>query len=169
MSSVRELEIRPPKAPFLGLACERLGQSLLNPPNVKGWEGGESWISSSTLQSRANLARLLVLGVGPEFQEPSARGSKRSAFSRILKRMRRWKPDIDIETLTGNATTSAGAIAALCDRFLPIQPAESVLTRLRQYVDPMEDDGFDPGRPGIRKLLLEALHMILCLPESHLS
>jgi uncharacterized protein (DUF1800 family) len=32
-----------------------LGHSLFFPPNVKGWDGGRSWINSSTLLGRANL------------------------------------------------------------------------------------------------------------------
>lgn len=32
-----------------------LGQSLFFPPNVKGWDGGRSWINTSTLLGRANL------------------------------------------------------------------------------------------------------------------
>lgn len=39
----------------LATALKRLGQSLFNPPNVKGWPGGRSWINSSTLIGRANL------------------------------------------------------------------------------------------------------------------
>jgi uncharacterized protein (DUF1800 family) len=38
----------------------RMGQSLFFPPNVKGWEGGRTWINASTLLSRANsVTRLL--------------------------------------------------------------------------------------------------------------
>jgi Protein of unknown function (DUF1800) len=37
-----------------------LGQSLFYPPNVKGWDGGRTWINSSTLLARANLVRKLV-------------------------------------------------------------------------------------------------------------
>lgn len=29
-----------------------LGQSILNPPNVKGWPGGRSWVSTSTISQR---------------------------------------------------------------------------------------------------------------------
>ena len=36
-----------------------LGQELFNPPNVKGWDGGKAWISTSTLLARYNLAGLL--------------------------------------------------------------------------------------------------------------
>lgn len=32
-----------------------LGQGLFYPPNVKGWDGGRTWINSSTLLGRSNL------------------------------------------------------------------------------------------------------------------
>ena len=37
-----------------------LGQELLNPPDVAGWPGGISWINSTTLLQRANMANLLT-------------------------------------------------------------------------------------------------------------
>jgi uncharacterized protein (DUF1800 family) len=37
-----------------------LGQMPLFPPNVKGWNGGRSWIDSSSLLGRANLVRAIV-------------------------------------------------------------------------------------------------------------
>jgi uncharacterized protein (DUF1800 family) len=43
---------------------EQLGQVLFAPPNVKGWDGGRAWISSSTLLLRYNLAGTLVRGGG---------------------------------------------------------------------------------------------------------
>lgn len=47
----------------LGFVADRLrtiGQSVFFPPNVKGWEGGRSWINSSTLAGRANLIYELI-------------------------------------------------------------------------------------------------------------
>jgi uncharacterized protein (DUF1800 family) len=38
----------------------QLGQGVFFPPNVKGWDGGRTWINSSTLIGRANLVRRLV-------------------------------------------------------------------------------------------------------------
>ena len=35
----------------------QLGQEVFYPPNVKGWDGGRTWINSSTLLGRANLVR----------------------------------------------------------------------------------------------------------------
>ncbi len=37
-----------------------LGQRLFAPPNVKGWDEGESWITTSSLMQRGNLAGLLL-------------------------------------------------------------------------------------------------------------
>jgi uncharacterized protein (DUF1800 family) len=51
----------------LGGALAGLGQSLFQPPNVKGWDGGRAWINSSSLLSRANVVRQLVLGGGTRF------------------------------------------------------------------------------------------------------
>lgn len=45
---------------FLTNRLRSLGQSVLFPPNVKGWEGGRAWINSSTLIGRANLIYELV-------------------------------------------------------------------------------------------------------------
>ncbi|MCA9176223.1 MAG: DUF1800 domain-containing protein [Planctomycetales bacterium] len=38
-----------------------VGQGLYFPPNVKGWDGGRTWINTSTLLGRANLARDISL------------------------------------------------------------------------------------------------------------
>lgn len=37
----------------------RMGQTLLQPPNVAGWPGGRSWINSSTLLERVNWAHTI--------------------------------------------------------------------------------------------------------------
>lgn len=38
----------------------KLGHGLFYPPNVKGWDGGRTWINSSTLLGRSNLIRKLI-------------------------------------------------------------------------------------------------------------
>jgi uncharacterized protein (DUF1800 family) len=34
----------------------RMGQSLFEPPTVKGWDGGQAWISTNTMMERFNFA-----------------------------------------------------------------------------------------------------------------
>jgi hypothetical protein len=40
----------------------RMGQDLLNPPDVSGWRGGSAWINSTTLFERFNWGDRLAMG-----------------------------------------------------------------------------------------------------------
>ena len=44
--------------------CQNLGQSLFDPPSVKGWDGGSSWITASTLALRYQGAEQVIGGYG---------------------------------------------------------------------------------------------------------
>lgn len=44
----------------VGASVSELGQGLFYPPNVKGWDGGRTWINSATLLGRANLVRQIL-------------------------------------------------------------------------------------------------------------
>lgn len=44
----------------------RQGMSLLLPPNVAGWDWGESWINSSNTVERLNLSNTIFWGGGPD-------------------------------------------------------------------------------------------------------
>ena len=45
------------------LASRRLGQDLMDPPNVKGWPGGRHWISSDTLMMRRQILDRFLRGM----------------------------------------------------------------------------------------------------------
>ena len=45
------------------LASRRLGQDLMDPPNVKGWPGGTHWISSDTLMVRRQILDRFLRGM----------------------------------------------------------------------------------------------------------
>jgi uncharacterized protein (DUF1800 family) len=44
----------------LAAALDNLGQKLFYPPSVKGWDGGTTWLNSTTLLHRQNLALALT-------------------------------------------------------------------------------------------------------------
>lgn len=46
-------------------AMAQMGQALFFPPSVAGWEGGRSWINTSTLFVRQNALNFLLTGVTP--------------------------------------------------------------------------------------------------------
>ena len=43
-----------------------MGQKLFAPPSVKGWDGGRTWISTSTMFMRQNTLLFLITGKRPD-------------------------------------------------------------------------------------------------------
>ena len=48
-----------------------LGHGIYFPPNVKGWDGGRTWINSSTLLGRSNLMHELIHSENTTFDNKS--------------------------------------------------------------------------------------------------
>lgn len=52
----------PPSSLVLAEWVTRMGQDLFYPPNVGGWNGGKTWLSTRTVVARANFAAALAEG-----------------------------------------------------------------------------------------------------------
>lgn len=52
----------PPGTLILAEWIERMGQDLFSPPNVGGWAGGKSWLSTRAVVARTNYASALTEG-----------------------------------------------------------------------------------------------------------
>jgi uncharacterized protein (DUF1800 family) len=63
VESGRTLGVNLPSGRTLFVVYQRLGQVPFFPPNVKGWDGGKSWINTATLTFRYQLAQQLVRGI----------------------------------------------------------------------------------------------------------
>ncbi len=61
----RSLGLPLPDPHLLREMFRRLGQEPFYPPNVKGWDGGKSWINTATLTTRYEISRRLVEGINP--------------------------------------------------------------------------------------------------------
>ena len=75
VSTYRKLGVRrSPTVPDFNQLTGRLGQSLLYPPNVAGWEGGRTWITPASLLDRGNLMRSVLFPTTlSEFGHPDRR------------------------------------------------------------------------------------------------
>jgi hypothetical protein len=62
LGTLRLMKIDFPRLELLWGAMGLMGQRLLDPPSVKGWDGGKSWISSATLDVRNEFVRGLITG-----------------------------------------------------------------------------------------------------------
>jgi uncharacterized protein (DUF1800 family) len=59
---MNELNIANPNAKLIAFFLKEQGMDLFNQPNVKGWDGGNSWLTSQVFLQRNNVADLLCNG-----------------------------------------------------------------------------------------------------------
>jgi uncharacterized protein (DUF1800 family) len=101
VQACRTLETELPPQPALDGALNQLGQVPFVPPNVRGWEGGRSWISSATLVLRYNLAGYLA-GAPEEGAAALFRAKARDLpLARIAPPALRGNPDALAGALVG--------------------------------------------------------------------
>ncbi len=84
---VRMLEIPRSDVRLLALAvaCDRQGQELFYPPNVRGWVGGRTWLNSTTVLERGNWCNDVIWGnpdLGIPRYDPAAWASRAGAGER---------------------------------------------------------------------------------------
>ncbi len=120
-------------------AFERLGQGLFFPPSVKGWDGGRTWINSSTLLGRSNLIRTLI-------------DSDKTRFGR--KRL--------VDYLRKQNVQSAGD---LIEHFQQTLFAVDIPGHARERIR----DLYDHGATSSEERVKEAVHAICTLPEFQLA
>lgn len=74
-----ELNIANPNAKLVANFIKEQGMDLFNQPNVKGWDGGNSWLTSQIFLQRNNVADLLCNG------KNFSRGKKETDENSMLK------------------------------------------------------------------------------------
>ena len=65
VQAIRSLRTPPRSLRALLSATDLMGQNILYPPSVKGWEGGRSWINTATMFVRQNILVYLLTGQRP--------------------------------------------------------------------------------------------------------
>ncbi|MBI4607034.1 MAG: DUF1800 family protein, partial [Planctomycetes bacterium] len=156
--TLRLLEIDPGDSPAFAFLAGRMGQDLLLPPSVKGWDGGPSWISTSSIFDRYNFARP-ILGL----EEPRADGlgggkSQKKAVRDEARRMPRWDGRAGRERILGadaERLSPEEVVDRVVKRFLLVPLPEEARKKL---VD------FYAGSKSERRLE-ELIHLVLSSPE----
>ncbi len=163
VGTVRMLEMELPPAPVCTAMLRQLGQELFAPPNVKGWDGGLSWITTNTLLARYNLAAALVLGdwsalggVGPRDNPQAAR-----RIETRLRQLRTGGPDVNRLFTEAERRDKDALIAALEKRLLQSELKEKQKAALRQYLDSQGE--LDEGD------VLGAIRLVMSTPEYQLT
>lgn len=133
IGSYRLLGQQPGEPKRLEAALRRMGEDVLDPPNVKGWPGGLAWITAQTLGERQQF----LTGLVRETVEKAARGGNGSmrggpmtrvaAASPRLPRAAAWDP------LGADPAATEKALLAVQPVVAPA-PGEKPDRRLRQLL-----------------------------------
>jgi uncharacterized protein (DUF1800 family) len=150
VQTIRQIGTPPRELATLSSALDLMGQSLFQPPSVKGWDGGRAWINTSTLFIRQNTAVYLLTGRLPESGQwasdpnPWAGGPFEQA---VAARAR-----------AGGAEAAADAALELC---LSVEPVAARREQFRAFARSL-------GGPLAGERLVRALCMATALPEYQL-
>jgi uncharacterized protein (DUF1800 family) len=147
----------------LAVAMRNMGQDLFEPPNVKGWDGGRTWLSSNWLLARQNFAVSLVAGggpLGPRRAKQFAKGPKAGSA----------KTDL-VALCTRNKLRTADEVIALFSRtLLPVPLTEAERAELLAVVGdlPAASD-WNAQKSEIEAKLRRLVALIVSMPQYQLS
>jgi len=123
VGSVRSLNTPVRDLSMLNDALDLMGQRLFYPPSVKGWEGGRSWINTSTFYVRQNIMAYVIAGKQPTGYDRSAQTDRYDAMSLLEpygndSRVGRGEPDAVADAvlrlcLGWSPTAAKGALLGL--------------------------------------------------------
>ena len=135
ISSVRWLEREMPPSIVSGQICKSMGQDLLVPPNVKGWDGGLSWITTNNLLTRYNQAALLVMAENKMTTE-GQQGVNRALAQRAAQ-VARFMHAVEVDKIVSDSERAdkTKLVASLEKRFLQSKMTDKQRNVLVEFLD----------------------------------
>jgi uncharacterized protein (DUF1800 family) len=153
---------------FPAVAAGLLGQTLFNPPNVRGWPGGDSWINSQTLVAREQFLESLTRGfdAAPTPMMPTAMSSAPPADNSRAE----LKTAFKAESLRGAGRENLAAaaqslnvehyLASFTSRYPPAQQ-QQLLLAMAPVALSSDDDTAEPAADAhLRELLLDPAYQL---------
>jgi uncharacterized protein (DUF1800 family) len=158
VGTIRLLERSMPPPIVSTEMIKTLGQELLVPPNVKGWDDGLSWITTNTLLARYNQAAILIMGQGNLGAQGGNKPGQKMAAEFANAAARRMEA-IDVNSIVSQSDRQNAEIliTALGHRFMPGQLTDQHRQILRDYLEsraPFEDND-----------VRHAIRLLMCTPE----
>jgi uncharacterized protein (DUF1800 family) len=164
----RILETKLPSPIVAQNAMRQMGQILFAPPNVKGWDGGKAWISTSTLLFRYNFANYLING--DAILPPGAAAARAKAAGPGF----RMRPRELAEQIK-RAPIDLGKVAPPEMRAKPGELVDLLSARLFQSAPPENDrktfvQYLESRRPDTSDATLRGLvHLMMSTPQFQLA
>jgi uncharacterized protein (DUF1800 family) len=150
-------------------AMRQMGQILFAPPNVKGWDGGKAWITTSTLLFRYNFSNYLINGdqMLPAGQaaraKPEDAGFRRSVQRRQLAEQIKRDP-IDVSKFVPDQLRDKPhqLVDLLSSRFFRTRLAEKETNTFVQFLESRKPDTSDA-------VMRELVHLMMSTPQFQLA
>jgi len=166
VQTARLLEAQLPSPLASQNALRQMGQTLFAPPNVKGWDGGKAWITTSTLLFRYNFANYLING--DEILPANAMAVRRKAggpgFGRAQsepEQMRREPIAVSKLAPMELRDQSNDLVDLLGARLFPMPLAQKERQTFVQYVEARRPNTDDATVRGL-------LHLMMSTPQFQL-
>ena len=139
-------------------AMRQMGQVLFAPPNVKGWEGGKNWISTSTLLFRNNFANYLINGdaILPEAikRRGGDLGFRAGAGGTLAEEVHRVPIDINKIVLPEARNNPEKLIAELSRRVLQTEPPARDAAAFSKFLEGRNGSTDDSAIRGLIHLMM---------------
>ena len=163
------LETQLPSPIVVQNAMRQMGQILFAPPNVKGWDGGKDWITTSTLLFRYNFANYLISGDAmlPAGQaaraKPQDAGLRQSVQRRQLAQQIKREP-IDVSKFVPDPLRDKPRqlVELLSGRFFRTRLAEKEINTFVQFLESRKLDTSDAT-------MRELVHLMMSTPQFQLA
>jgi uncharacterized protein (DUF1800 family) len=128
----------------------RMGQDLLAPPTVKGWDGGTAWLSPGTMLGRWNFAKDVDASYS---DQPSPALAPREL-------VREWKID-----------SAEKLVDHMLERLGPLEVTPTVRAKLVEYARTKEDPkgALFPAPGAIDAKVRGVAQLVMSLPEYQLA
>jgi uncharacterized protein (DUF1800 family) len=165
VGTLRLLKVDPGESPAFAYWAGQMGQDIFLPPSVKGWDGGESWISTSTLFARYNFPRPLLgleqgSGSRPGDERPQKPGERRARVA--LRNLPRWDVEAGLEDLLGKGYESLRSpeiVDRITRRLLLVPLPEESRKKLLEFME----------KAASKARFQELINLVLSSPEYQLG
>jgi hypothetical protein len=127
--------------------CSNMGQALLGPPSVEGWQGGNEWINTGTYVERINFASKIL-------NNPDKLGVRN-----IIDRIK-----VNVGTIT---ITPDELVSACLEVLGPVDVSVLTEERLKEFAAKYEGLGWQDeiSSEKFDKAALSVIQLIVCTQE----
>jgi uncharacterized protein (DUF1800 family) len=136
---------------YLVKQTARMGQNILFPPNVKGWDGNEAWINANTVLVRFNFGLSLATQRNGEYAK---------------------KPDLEAWLSSHKITTAEGVVDHFASRLLDGQLSDEERTTFIDFLNHGADGKprpFSFNHEIFNTRVRDLIHLMMSTPEYQLA